>query len=71
MPTICQAPGFRAYASGAHSTAIIIVMFPIRYFVRHENKDRETEGSDMRSLKARIYSQVISYLSAQYEKVLI
>lgn len=46
-------------------------MFPIRDFVGHENKDRETEGSDMKSLEARIYAQVMSHLSAQYEKVLI
>lgn len=71
MPTICQAPGLRAYESGTDSIAIIITMFSPD-FLRHENKDRETEKEELsKSLEARMYSQVISHLSARYEKVLI
>lgn len=46
MPTICQAPGLRAYESGSDSLAIIIIMFSPD-FLRHENKDRETEKEEL------------------------
>lgn len=42
MPTICQAPGLRAYESGTDSRAIIKIMFSPD-FLSQENKDRETE----------------------------
>lgn len=46
MPSICQAPVLRAYESGTDSIAIIIIMFSLD-FLRHENKDGETEKEEI------------------------
>ena len=46
MPTICQAAGLRGYESGTDSIAIIIIMSPLD-FLKHENKDGETESVEI------------------------
>ena len=46
MPTTCQAPGLRGYESGTDSIAIIIIMSSLD-FLKHENKDGETESVEI------------------------
>lgn len=45
MPTICQALGLRAYESGTDYITIIIMSS--LDFLKHENKDGETEKEEI------------------------